>query len=43
VNVSTPSGTDPHGVAARNRRVARILVTGAAVLAVAALLAGIRW
>jgi hypothetical protein len=43
VSLSTPSGTDPHGVAERNRRVARILVLVAAVLAVAGLLAGIRW
>jgi hypothetical protein len=32
-----------HGFGARNRRVARILVTVMAVLAVLALLAGVRW
>jgi hypothetical protein len=41
--VSTPSGTDPRDLDERNRHVARILVMVAAVLAVAALLAGIRW
>jgi len=39
VSVRAPSG----GLDERNRRVARILVMVAAVLAVAALLAGIRW
>ena len=37
------SGSDDGELAQRNRQVARILLMVAAVLAVAALLAGIRW